>query len=458
MDPAEHKKPVLFAGLTRETLDAWLQRGMLGLVLAVLVFAPLASGAVRPSLFLVVQFLMAGLLLLWLARYWFGKTHRLLWTPVCWAVVGFVAYAVGRYATSGLEYAARQELVRVLVYAALFLAILTNLHRQEIVWFMVVALVGLGAVLSLYAVEQWLTNRYFKPACGTFLSPDHLGGFLGMVMPIALSYTLTGRLRPVVRVLLGYAALMMMAGVAVTVSYGAWLAGGVALLVFFAIIMRQHSYRLAGLICLFIILSGSMVFYFASLRPRAKLLEAQAIYYEQPPQMGVWSAAWRMWLDHPWVGVGPGFFEERFREYRPAGEKLQIPPGPVHNDYLQTLADWGLVGAMLVALAWGLLFWGVFWGWKFIRRSSAGLTHKKSNKSAFVLGASLGLLTLLVQSFFSSNWRVPANAIVAVTLMALISGHLRFASERFWVTQRLKGQILATILLGLSIVWLTSQN
>ncbi|MCX6902299.1 MAG: O-antigen ligase family protein, partial [Verrucomicrobia bacterium] len=455
MDPAEHKKPVLFAGLARERVDAWLQWGILGLVLAALVFAPLASGGVRPSAFLVLQFLTAGLLLLWLARCWFGKTHRLLWTPVCWAVVGFVAYAICRYATADIEYSARQELVRVLVYAALFLAILTHLHHQETIWTMAVALAGTGAVLSLYAVQQWLTNRYFKPACGTFLAPDHLAGFLGMVMPIALSYTLTGRLRPVVRVLLGYASLMMMAGVAVTVSYGAWLASGVALIVFFAIIMRQHSYRLAGLFSLLIILSGSMVFYFGSLRPRAKLLAAQAVYYEQSPQTGVWSAAWRMWLDHPWVGVGPGLFEERFREYRPASEKLQTPPAQVHNDCLNTLADWGLLGAMLVVLAWGLLLGGVFWGWKFIRRSSSGLTQKKSNKSAFVLGASLGLLTLLTQSFFSSNLHVPANAILTVTLMALISSHLRFASERFWVTQRLKGQILATILLGLSITCLT---
>jgi hypothetical protein len=32
----------------------------------------------------------------------------------------------------------------------------------------------------------------------------------------------------------------------------------------------------------------------------------------------------------------------------------------VHNDFLNTLADWGLLGALLVAGAWGLFYSDVF--------------------------------------------------------------------------------------------------
>jgi hypothetical protein len=165
-----------------------------------------------------------------------------------------------------------------------------------------------------------------------------------------------------------------------------------------------------------------------------------------------------MWQDHPWLGVGPGLFDQRYREYRAPTEKAQSRPGRVHNDYLNTLADWGLVGALLVLAAWGALFWGVFRGWRFIRRSDADLNQKKSNKSAFVLGACIGLLTLLVVSFFDFNLHIPANAILAVTLLALVTGHLRFASDRYWVSQRVVGRVLLTLVLGGTVGYLATQG
>jgi tetratricopeptide (TPR) repeat protein len=447
------------AGLSRERVDAWCERGLLGLVLAVLAWGPLALGGVRPSEFLVLQFLTVAILLVWLVRLWFGKTHRLLWAPLCWAVTAFVGYAVWRYSRADLEYVARQELVRVLLYAVLLLAILTNLHRQQNTRLLALFLVGLGTLLSLYALYQWCTESehvwhflkprvYFKRASGPYICPDHLAGYLGMLLPVALSFTLTGRFKTVPRILLGYASLMMAVGILVTVSYGGWLAAAVGLMAFFVAILRQRSYRLVGWLSLLLLLAGATFFYSHSLRSHAWLARTQVEHPERVPWMGIWPAAWRMWQDHFWTGVGPGHFDYRYRAYREASPLLQSRPGRVHNDYLNTLVDWGVWGAGLVALAWLALYWGVFWAWKYVRRRPNDLTHKKSNKSAFVLGAAVGLLILLVFSFFNFNMQIPANAMLAVTLMALIAGHLRFASDRFWVTLRLPGQILATLVLG----------
>ena len=52
--------------MNRESLDRWCERGILGLVLGILVFSPLAYGAVRMQDFLVVQFFMICALILWL--------------------------------------------------------------------------------------------------------------------------------------------------------------------------------------------------------------------------------------------------------------------------------------------------------------------------------------------------------------------------------------------------------
>ena len=118
--------------MVRDRLDNWCEKGILALLLAALVFGPLATGAVRPGEFLVVQTLTAAAALLWLARFWVNPRYRILWPPVCWAVTAFVIYAIVRYHQADIEYVARQELIRILVYALLFFIVLNNLVRQDL--------------------------------------------------------------------------------------------------------------------------------------------------------------------------------------------------------------------------------------------------------------------------------------------------------------------------------------
>ena len=159
-----------------------------------------------------------------------------------------------------------------------------------------------------------------------------------------------------------------------------------------------------------------------------------------------------MWQDHPWTGVGPAHFDYRFRAYRPESSYVQGRPDRVHNDYLNTLVDWGVIGALLVASAWALFWWGVVRSWKYVQRAQNDLLTKRSNRSAFVLGGSLGLLAILVHSFVDFNMHVPANAILAVTLLALVAGHFRFATEQYWHTVRWPLRIPVLLILATTLV------
>src|SRR5512137_3059611 len=142
--------------MNRETLDRWCERGILILVLAILVLGPLATGAVLPLAFLIIQGLALGVLVLWGARFWLNSRLHLLWPPICWAVAAFTLYAIGRYLTADIEYVARQELIHILVYAFLFLAILNNLYQRESAKIIVCTLVFLAMAISFYAGYQFL--------------------------------------------------------------------------------------------------------------------------------------------------------------------------------------------------------------------------------------------------------------------------------------------------------------
>ncbi|MBI5383670.1 MAG: O-antigen ligase family protein [Verrucomicrobia bacterium] len=441
----------------------------MALTLGVLVLGPLALGAVRPSEFVILQFLTVGILALWLVRYWFGKTHRLLWTPICWPVAAFVVFAVVRYFTADLEWVARQELIRILIYAALFFAVLNNLHRQESTRIIALTLVGLGTVIAFYAAVQYLTNTnrvwhftrppdYAGRASGTYICPNHFAGFLGLLMPLALSFAVTGRFKAVPRVMLAYGALVMMAGLVVSVSRGAWVASAAGLLVFLSCILRQRSSRIFGIAIILIVVLGGTLAYFKSWRLRERLSATRLAGTDPNLRLRIWPATIRMWKDHVWTGVGPGHFDFRYREYRDMHDQLQGRPERAHNDYLNTLADWGVIGFALVGASWALLYYGVFRGWRFIRRRGNDLAQKRSNKSAFVLGASIGLLTVLVHSVVDFNMHIPANAILVVTLMALVTAHLRFASDRYWVTQHRTGQVLGTLFIGAALIYLAAEG
>ena len=53
-----------------------------------------------------------------------------------------------------------------------------------------------------------------------------------------------------------------------------------------------------------------------------------------------------------------------------------------------------------------------------------------SNRHALFIGAACGhLLALAVHSLVDFNLHIPANAILGVTLLALLSTYLRFATE-----------------------------
>ena len=415
-----------------------------------------------------VQWLTVALLAVWSCRFWLNPKHRLLWPPICWGVVLFMGYAVGRYLTADIEYVARLEMIRTLVYGFVFLAVLNNLHRLETTQIVGMTVLFLGMAIAFYGVVQFLTDSdhvwhflrseaYRKRASGTFICPNHLAGYLEMILPLGLVYTLTGRFNHVVKVLLCYASLVVFTGITVTVSRGGWVATGLALLALFLWLMRQRDYRLQGTLLLVALIAiGAVFFLRAELSPNRKDRIAM-IGQGEDVRFALWKPATQMWQDHPWWGLGPAHFEYRFPQYRPAHFSMQWDPLRVHNDYLNTLVDWGLAGAALVAAAWALFYAGIFRSWKFVQRAQNDFTAKRSNKASFVMGGALGLLAILLHSFVDFNMHIPSNALLAVTLMALVSGYFRFASESYWHTVRwpLRSVVVPVLLAG--IAYLGSQ-
>lgn len=452
--------------MTRKQLDQSCEKGIIALVVGNVVFGPLATGAVRPIDFLAIQTLTALALILWILRFWINKSHRLLFPPACWAMLAFVGLAWFRYQGADLEYVARQEFLKILVYTAIFLLVVNNLHKQETTQLVAFLLLALATLLSLYAIYQCVTHseyvwhfrrpaQYIGRGSGTYICPNHLAGLLELVAPLGIAFLFTGRYNYTFKVFLGYGCIVILAGIAVTMSRGGWLAIGAALALFFLLLLQKRQYRIPALAALLLLAAATATVYQKSdkLQNRLQKMQEEGSDAFIGTRPAIWKAAWKMWQDNKIWGVGPGHFDYRFPKYRP--QEIQARPGRVHNDYLNLLVDWGIIGASLAGIGGFLLVGGLIQTQKYVNRTSKDIgANRNSNRSAFLLGALCSAFALSVHSFFDFNLHVPANAAVATVILAIAASHLRFTSARYWINDRPGLKIAYTIPLATAAAFL----
>jgi O-antigen ligase/Flp pilus assembly protein TadD len=425
-----------------ERLSRILLMALVVLTAGLLAYGALATGAVRSFDFLVLQ-LLAAVLAAGFALYLaLNPSARLLWPPVCWGVVGFVAWGALRYAQADVEFVARKELVRICVYGLMFLLVL-NLGCQRgvgkrLTWF----LVGLGTLIAIYGIVQFATQHpkvwafdkpaiYIGRASGTFINPNHFAGFLEMLVPVAIAFAVRGRLPVVARIFLGYAALVLLTGIGLSLSRGAWVATVLCLPWLLFWLIGKRWYRIPLVLLFVVLVAGSIAVLAWNSEAAARRL-TKPLALDGPDsargRLWLWQSAFRMWRDQPWLGTGPGHFDVRYPQYRPP--EIQARAGYAHNDYLNTLAEWGVIGTAVILATWALLFLGIARSWKHLSRGGS-IAREPSNREALTVGATMGLITLLVHAFADFNFHIPANALTAVVLMALLAGQTRFATNRY---------------------------
>ncbi len=438
-----------------ERLDEWLERLLALLVGGAITFAIVGFGAVRLREFLVVEGLLGLALIVWLVRVWTIRGHRLLWPPICWGIVLVVAWATWRWQAADVEYTARGDWLRIITYAALFFVTVNNLHRkgtaQGLAWF----LCGIATLLCFYGTWQFVSGSntvwglgrgadYVHRASGSYANPNNFAGLLELLLPLAVATVLAGRMKALGRILLIYASLVMLAGLALTFSRGGWLAAGAGMGVVLAVLVRRRDHRWPAVICLAILILGAAALAIEN-RTLQKRIETS---HDLDPgsrnsRPHIWKAALAMWRDHPWFGVGPAHFSERFKQYRTWW--VHGEPVYAHNDYLNTLADWGVAGTLVITVPWILLGYGVARTLKQVRRVPGDLEVKRSGRYSFVLGTTAGLIALLVHGLIDFNWQIPANALVAVTWIGLLSGYSRYATDNWWVSSRRPWRLVLTV-------------
>lgn len=453
--------------MNAKRIDDLCAKGILGVILLVLTIGPLAMGATRnEELSLIAGLVMIGVTL-WLVRVWVAPKYELAWPPMCFAVLAFVVYALFRYPDAPVEYSARSELYRVLIYAFLFFLVLNNFSYRYINW-IAYLLMGVGVFMSIYALYQFMTRsdlvwnlvrpgQYAGRGSGTYICPNHLAGFLECAIPMGLGYLLLSRINYTKKMLLGYATLIMLAGIAATVSRGGWIAITAGLLLQLSVLIFRKGRRLPAIILFVVVIIGGLWFVSRSdiTQRRFDDMVVEDGRFDDT-RLLMWKSANAIWRDHFWLGAGPGQFDHQFALHR--HRQFQMRAVRAHNDYLNTLADWGLIGFLIIAFAFAAFFYGAFQAWRHVRREADDFGAKSSNRSAFTLAAIVGVVCLLVHSFVDFNFHIPANAMVVFTLMALVLSIARSDVSMRTLPTNLLGKAVLTLILGMAMYWTATES
>lgn len=126
----------------------------------------------------------------------------------------------------------------------------------------------------------------------------------------------------------------------------------------------------------------------------------------------IWNDTWTMIKANPLLGVGIGAYETAFPIYTKSNGSIIV--GQSHNDYLQVLADAGIVGAIIAG-------WFIF---LVIRESWRGIRLRDATLSSIALGSGAGIFAILIHSFVDFNLQLPSNILLFFILLAMLAQSL----------------------------------
>lgn len=340
-------------------------------------------------------------------------------------------------------------------------------------WIWVVALgllaflnAGFGILQKVSATPYYLWYESLgdgKKVCGIFGHYNAFASFLNGSIFFFLSYLFLGHTRWL-RVVCGLLSVVIVTGVVFSGSRGGWLSlipGAVVwfvLLVLFLFLNRKDS-KMVGLVSVLGVLV--MVVGVVTSIPMVKKLTAERKETDTPVEevevnlaesdgdrFVFQQMAFEVFQDAPLFGQGPRAFSYRSLEkWDPDSFKVRNAlPVFAHNEYLQVLSDYGLIGFSIVI---GLFFLHAILG----AGGIVGLSERESRDPhlpIWQLGAAGGMISILCQSFFSFLFHFPACvALVAFQLSVL--GARSFLPTGDPETVRGPGRLLALPVSGVAL-------
>ena len=417
---------------------------------------------------------IAILTVLWGISAWRKGEWRIRLPWISFPLLGFVIASLLSLIAATNGRVVIQSLVLVVFFAQLLLLIINVVRDRKDVCLLLFAMLASAFLMTLYGLLQYLgilEGPYGGTGRGEVISTlgnrNFLGGFLTYLFFPSIVLLLRLRsfwLRTVTILMIafcfGMIFLVQQTGVVVALAVAA-----VALLIGWLIfrpvepVRRNRIWLLALLLALVVTFlieapSGplnSVVGLSQETQSRSWLAEFWA-RNSGGTRTWDWWIGWEMFQAQPLTGVGLGNYKLNFVPYKaiflatPRGEAFDFympRAAQAHNEYVQILAEVGILGALAAA---GLVIVFVISIWLRVRR-----TPDEGDRMDLILFA-CGIAALLVHALVGFPLHLPASSLVLVLVAGLIlSGAYGTTAE---VAVRLRGWWMKGSVVGLALIGL----
>lgn len=356
--------------------------------------------------------------------------------PLVWPMVAIVAIACvqlipmmsgTRRTITYDSYATQEAALKWFVYVLFFLLFATFVNTPERRQQAVTTIVILSVVIALIGIGQTYGKLIWpRAAFGPFVNRNHFAGFLEMAAGLIGARIVSGTLKRERLVLYICYLIVVCSGLILSASRGGYLSLA-AVILFLALVSitsrnekskapedgRGLQLRMAAALILLVVMSFGAMFLTSSdeLLQRFGQVENDMQEGELADQRysrrELWQTTMQMVKDHPLLGVGLGAYQFAYTRYDQGSGISRVEQS--HNDYLQIIADTGIIGGLVMLAFLALLF---------VRSFKAMQTRDPLQRS-IVLGALAGCFGIAVHSFVEFNLQVTINAQLFLALAAL---------------------------------------
>jgi O-antigen ligase len=409
---------------------------------AVLLFAPLAFGAVESWAVFVLEASSMALLLVWAYRQWsnlqLDVTDHVLYRPMA----AFFALALIQWIT-GISSYRLETYKHLLLYAAygmLAFVVSQTLRRASQFELIAQLFTVYGGVLAFFSILQGLAPNgklyWVFPLqnggfiYGPYVNHNHYAGLMEMLTPFPLVLAATSMTSGNRKIAIAAVAALMGASIFLSGSRGGMVAFFVQMLVLGALLLRkrevgwQQPLMLAGFVAVVII----FLVWMGGNELTRRLISIHSEAREEITggvRLTIDRDCLRMFLKRPFFGWGLGTFPTVYPQFRSFYTNFFV--NEAHNDYLQFLVETGLAG-FSIAL-WFLIL-------VFRKAASRMKNWTESATGCLTVAALLGCIGILVHSLLDFNLQIPANAALFFVLCTIAAGAPLQESKRRRVVRR----------------------
>jgi len=399
-------------------------------ICTLVVFAVAAHGGVEDWARAAFQTGAALLLLAWVLWIYFTQEEQIVVSPLLPPLAAFSLVVCGQWIFHGTasSYSTRMELLLVLSdLILLFLAVQSFRTLQDwrgFVWFGMV----FGFLICIFGILQHLTfngklywfreMHYGGIPFGPYVNRNHFAGFVELILPLALVPLVLGRVRRERWPVVGLFAVVPIGALFLSVSRGGIVSFGVELAVLALVLMRQRTARkqlfagAAVLLMALLLVSWLGVGHLLQRFSSFQSLEATA-----GKRASMRHDTWQIFLQHSIVGTGLGTLQIVFPPYESLYDGKIV--NHTHNDYLEALAETGILGGLCCAWFLGALF-------------SESLKRLRQNNNSFAgtlqLSGLVACVGFLVHSLVDFNLHIPSNAFLFFLMAHLATTEIVTAS------------------------------